>query len=122
MPVLVEIRDLVTQLGFQPILASEFEMSKEMTHDHSLRLLYECRYAIFEVTSPAGQLIEIEKALSFSEIKVLIIYMSRDESRKLPSTMLNIPAPRTPPHGYLTFEEMRSTISSFLTLTPQTGK
>jgi len=55
-----------------PIVALDFEMSKDKTREETLRLLHNCAYAIFDMTSAAGQLIEVERARDYGTISLLV--------------------------------------------------
>lgn len=61
------------------IVANDFEMAKDHTRKESLRLLYMCDYAMFDVTSDGGQFIEIENAQQFG-IDFLLVYNTMDAS------------------------------------------
>jgi cell division protein FtsB len=55
-----QIKGICRALGFDPVIASDFE-NDDMIHHHALMLLHECSRAIFEVTDEVGQLMEIER-------------------------------------------------------------
>jgi len=62
MPTIIKIKDIVKNLDYEPIIADEYKIPEEHIHHHCMMLLHACKYAIFEVTSPGGQLLEIERA------------------------------------------------------------
>lgn len=75
---LSEINDIKTmcqKMGYEPVIASDFETPPGMEHHHALMLLHECKRAIFEVSSNAGQLMEIERLrdYGYEPDKVLIV-------------------------------------------------
>jgi class 3 adenylate cyclase/tetratricopeptide (TPR) repeat protein len=72
MPVLREIGKYTEENGFQPILAYDFKIENDI-HHFDLRLLHQCKYAIFDETHPAGELMEIERSKDY-EVSVFIIY------------------------------------------------
>lgn len=78
MIVLREIKQIVATLEFKPVLAiDEYpEMPIKDIHATDLELLSSCEYAIFEETFPAGELMELERALDYG-VKTLVIYQTR---------------------------------------------
>jgi hypothetical protein len=75
--ILREIQDAVIRSGFQPILPYDFLVPANLIHHHDLMLLHCCRLAIFEVSSPAGQLMEIERAKDY-DVNAILFYTDRD--------------------------------------------
>jgi len=68
-----EIRLAVIQRNYVPILVRDVIIPPTVNvHDVSLLLLHTCRYAVFDITDLAGQLMELERARDYN-IKVLII-------------------------------------------------
>lgn len=124
--ILKEIRDFVAKLEFQPIFALDFEIPPGKIHDYDLRLLHNCRYAIFEVGQPAGELMEIERALDYN-VEMLILYQSREPGGGPPPTMTTMltTALKTigcEPKGYCTIEEQREIIRDFLSSEPEESR
>jgi hypothetical protein len=112
--VLREIEDIVSDLGYQPILALEFEVLPDKTHDQDMVLLHSCKHSVFEVSVPNGHLMELERAKEYG-VKTLVVFQVRDESRNPPpSVSAMILSLGLPIHGYLNFEELRKAISDFL--------
>jgi len=87
MVLLREICKIVSSLGFQPILAWDFDVPLYEIHDYDLRLLHNCKYAIFEVSAPAGELMEIEKIRDWN-ITTLLLYQVRDPHNPSPPSSL----------------------------------
>lgn len=50
MPILREIENVVFENGFQPIIAYDFNIPRDKTREYTLRLLFQHKHAIFEVT------------------------------------------------------------------------
>jgi len=73
-----DIQEFVIRLGFEPVLTEESGIPEELIHHHNLMLLHSCKYAIFEVSKPAGQLIEIERTRDYG-ITPLLVYSSTGE-------------------------------------------
>ena len=92
MAILNHLKDIVYKFGFFPILAYDFDVPKDDIHDFDLRLVSSCKYAIFEVTTPQGELMEILRSVDYRN-SILILYQVRDpESREMPqqiTTMLS---------------------------------
>lgn len=115
MPILREIETVALQAGFQPIIAYDFDIPKEKTRDYTLRLLFQCRYAIFEETLAGGHIAEIARATGFQTLKLLQLFMAMDEKKDPPDTMsVMIWQADPPPQGYLTIQELRETVEAFL--------
>ena len=85
MPVLREISKFVDECGFDPVLAYDCKMSKSQIHDETMLLLHNCKFAIFEVTRPSGELMELERVKDYGNI-TLLVYMvkSSDEMLTIP--------------------------------------
>jgi hypothetical protein len=114
--ILNEIKTLVKSLGYDPVLALDFEIPEGMTHHHSLMLLHECSRAIFEISSEAGQLMEIERLRDY-HMSPLIIYQS-GTSNEPPrvSQMLRalLASLGFEPKAYSTVEELRKAVKDYL--------
>lgn len=118
MPLLKEICKTVFNVGYQPIFANDCKIPVEDTHDSVIRLLHNCKYAIFEVTASNGQSYEIENIRSMN-IDALIIYSIIDKNNpKLPPTISSMLKTFTFPKiimkGYSTIDEMKETIVSWI--------
>lgn len=105
------------ELGYQPILALDFDVPAEKIRSYDLRLLASCKYAIFEISFPNGHLVEITRAMDFNT-QTLLVYQARDETKKEPpgaSQMILTTA--FPRFGYRTFEELKEYLPNFLPAT-----
>lgn len=67
MPTIMKIKGVVKNLDYEPIIADEYKIPEEHIHHHCMMLLHACKYAIFEVTDPGGQFLEIERATDWIE-------------------------------------------------------
>lgn len=115
MPILREIQDTVVKAGFQPILAYDFDIPKEKTRDYTLRLLFQCRYAIIEETFRGGHVVELVRASGFNQLKILQVYMCMDERKQPPNTLsVMVWQTEPPPQGYITISELREIVLDFL--------
>lgn len=105
-----KICDYVSDSGFTPILAWDFEVPRGGTHDHDLRLLHQCKFAIFEETNPAGELMEVERTRDYGVI-AFIVYQSREEAQPPPRQITSMATTYgIPLIGYATFEQLESFI------------
>ncbi len=77
LPILRDIQEAVIRSDFQPIIPFDFIVPEEHIHHHDLMLLHNCRLGIFEVSTPAGQLMEIERAKDYG-VKVILFYTDRN--------------------------------------------
>ena len=116
MPILREIEKTVEETGFQPIVPYDFDIPRERTRDYTLRLLFQCRYAIIEETVGGGHVVELARAGGFNELRILQLYMCRDERRDPPSTLSIMVWQTDPlPQGYITINELKDIVFNFLT-------
>jgi len=67
-----EIQIAVVLSGYVPIITAEVFIPPKDTHDASLLLLRTCGHAIFDITNPAGQLMEIERTRDYG-VRVLLL-------------------------------------------------
>ena len=77
-----DIRKAVVARGYEPVVASDFEIPRDLIHHHSLMLLHECKYAIFDFSQEAGQLMEFERTRDY-EVKTLAVYQSEGGEPKV---------------------------------------
>jgi hypothetical protein len=112
--ILRTISDFVSNLGYQPIMALDFDVPLSEVHHYDLLLLHNCKYAIFEVTLPNGHLMELERAKDYG-VETFAVYQARDEKRKPPPTISSmILSLKILKYGYLDFDELKVRISKFL--------
>lgn len=74
-PIIEEMRDIVEKIGsYDPVVAVDFDMPVGMTvYQKCLALLHCCKYAIFDLSKQAGQLIEVERAPDY-RVKTLVVW------------------------------------------------
>jgi hypothetical protein len=77
MATLREIARYVRERGYTPIIADQVYIPAERVHQYTLMLLHTCCYAIFDVSTAAGQFMEIERAPDYG-IKMLVIWSAPD--------------------------------------------
>jgi len=115
MPILREIEKVVRSLGFQPIIPRDFDMPRESTRDDTIRLLYQCRYFIFEVTLGDGHSIEIVRTSNLQDKRELYVFMTQDKRREQPPETVSLMIKQgTSLRGYLTIDELRNLVADFL--------
>ncbi len=115
MPVLRHVERIVASLGFTPVIAFDVEISRESTYHHTLMLLHTCEYAVFEISAPSGQLMEIERTRDY-QTKVLLLYSTTEPSgppSQLVSSMLTS-AEVGRVEGYVEMADIEPIIARFL--------
>ena len=105
------IKQLVAERGYDPIIAWDFIIPSGLTRHHSLMLLHECKYAIFEVTQIAGQLIEIERSRDY-EVIALALCQGRGQIGDMLATSFN--SAGIPLKRYDALQRLRDHINEFL--------
>lgn len=111
------IEDRVIENHFNPILAINFrEERSDSIYMHSMLLLEDSSYAIFETTFDSGHLMEIEKARGQMQHKnVLLLFQKRspqEEDHYISKMLFGI---GSKPMGYLRVEDLKDIIKDFLT-------
>ena len=109
---LEEIKRFVREEGFDPILAAEFDIEELDIHHHSLLLLHLCSKAVFEVTFPAGQLMELERCRDYN-IKPLLVRNTMQDQDPLVSQMIRTMADEEV-NAYSSIDELRELIRGYL--------
>lgn len=112
-----EINDIKTtcqKMGYEPVIASDFETPPGMEHHHALMLLHECNRAIFEASSNAGQLMEIERLrdYGYSSDRVLIVFQPHGHPTGMLEPLLK--AQRYQIHRYQNSAELIERVKEFL--------
>jgi hypothetical protein len=89
-------------------------MREQDIHHHTLLLLHTCKWSIFDVNTPAGQLMGIERSLDY-ENEVLVVYNDSEDAATHISFMLKTYAnPRIRFKGYRDTEELKKLVINFL--------
>jgi hypothetical protein len=135
-PVLRCIQQIVAMhdKDLRPIFVGDFKMEIEDTYFHSLRLLSQCKRAIFEVTLDGGHIAEIREVAQKKGMDILLVYMANNFKKQFPNTattmligMLNHFGNSKSLQGYTTMSELEHIVKSFLDSTsthpapPQSG-
>jgi len=112
-----DIKDAVYKLGsdFVPILPyDDFQIPKGQVYDTDLRLLHNCKYAIFEVTHPGGELFEIARCAEY-QVRTLLVYQARGLTDAPPNVKTMLLESGSHEHrSYLTTSQLRLVIDEFL--------
>ena len=114
LPVLREIADAVSSSGFTAIRPWDYFMPRGQTRDYSLKLLHNCRYAIFEITTEGGHLQELEHTKDF-DCLAFGVYQTRDNSDKPPGYVTSmVTTYGIPLYGYTSFKQLGRLINDNL--------
>ena len=111
--VIPEIKEVVLRKGYTPIILYEVSIPPERIHHNSLMLLHTCAYAIIDITSPAGQYMEIERAHDYN-VKVLPVRSALDKIKFPPHISSMIKTLDYPVKLYRDVRELRQIVDEFL--------
>ena len=106
-----QIADFVREYDFEPIIAYDFDVPN--IHDGDLRLLHNCKYAIFAVSISAGELMELERCKDYGT-KTLVVYQARERDtipNQVSSMILTTGFTKA---GYVDFPSLKDCVSKFL--------
>ena len=93
--------------SFETVLAYDYEVLPSKIHDTDIKLLSKCGYALFECTSPAGQLMELERTADF-DVQAFVVYQVRRTGDPPPDYISSmITTMDIPLFGYSKFRELR---------------
>lgn len=113
---LYTIKDAIRRrdLRYVPLMGSDVYMREKDIHHHTLLLLHTCKWAIFDVNAPAGQLMEIERTLDY-ENEVLAVYRASELTSTHISFMIKTYTnPRIKFKEYRDLEELKNLVVDFL--------
>ena len=82
-------KEAVIRKGYTPIVVAEVGIPPGTAHDSSLVLLHTCKYAIFDITVPSGQLMEIERTHDYNVEVLLLRAVLPSEQQRGISEMLS---------------------------------
>ncbi len=111
--VIEKVREIVLRLGMTPIVAREVETPRERTHEFAARLLHTCSFAIFDMSVPGGQYMEIERATDYG-VKMLLIHKKGTQISTMASTALGVKGV----FEFETVDDLYDRISKFLVIDP----
>ena len=117
MPNLRALRTAVLKLNvdYIPILPfDDFQIPPTKVYEWDLRLLHNCKFAIFDVTSPGGELFEIARCAEY-KVKTLLVYQTRGavEAPPIARTML-LQSGEHQHRGYTDIAHLQDIIDDFL--------
>ena len=117
MPDLRNVKAAIHKLKgtFVPILPyDDFQIPQDRIYEWDLRLLHNCRYAIFDVTEPAGELFEIARASEFG-VTTLFVYKVRGATPAPPRARTMLLQSGTHEHrGYMDLSHLERIVDEFL--------
>lgn len=117
------IEDIITNLNLGPILPINFsEERSEYIYLHSMLLLEDCGYAIFEITFDAGHLMEIERVLGKEFIpreNILLLFQQRSRCQKDHYITKMLMSPDIKLQGYTNVKDLDEIIRDFFKKTPK---
>lgn len=111
-PNLEEIKQIVRAEGFDAIMPIDFEIGEQDIHHRSLLLLHLCSKAVFEVTFPAGQLMELERCRDYNVKPLLVRNTLRDQDPHVSAMISSMSGYDVRP--YSTIDELRRLIGDDL--------
>ena len=111
--VLREIEKFVISLGFQPIIALDFDIPPEEINRSCKMLLHVSKYAIFEVSSSSGQLVELDRTIDY-DVDTLVVFqiIAEEEKPRISAMITSLKIEKQ--FGYKDFEDLKAKISEFL--------
>lgn len=114
--ILNEIKKEVIRWGYDAIIASEFDMAPDLVHHHTLMLLHNCRLAIFDISSEAGQLVEVERSRDYGIPPLFVFQRHPDHPEPRISAMLEtlIRQGGYETKPYSDVQQMRDHVKAFL--------
>ncbi len=114
-----KIYKIVKGLGLKPVFPyDDFEIPQDEIHDWDLRILHNCKQAIFEVTLPGGELMEIARVRDY-RYRSLLVYNLRDRPEPGKDEPPNVRTMllQSGPHeyrGYVDDRDLKRIIREFL--------
>lgn len=111
---LAEIAHEVRRFGWTPVLVWDYSIPAGFVHHHSLMLLHECRWAIFEVTAAGGQFMELERCRDYM-IEPLVVHQGRGGHGRISSMVGDLLARLgITPRSYSDTAGLRAEVRSYL--------
>ena len=92
---------------FVPIVATDFKIPEGNERDYCLRLLHNCKFAIFELTDPSGQLIEVERAIDYGTV-CLYVFNTFDPLSESHQITAMVKGGRQHAKGYKSLDELKA--------------
>ena len=89
-PIFNSLIDTIESINLIPIIANEiFEnLRPNEIHEESLRLLHNSKFALIDITHPAGQLMELERARDYNVIT--FVFYSSEHPSAMPLSLLKV--------------------------------
>lgn len=114
-PNLTAIQKIIASEGFDAIIPDLFEMEADDIHHRCLLLLQLCPKAVFEVTAPGGQFMELERCRDYG-IKPLLVRHIRPDgvADQMVSEMVRTMVGVDEVHPYDETDELKPIIQAYL--------
>jgi len=109
-----DILEAIRDSGFTPVVAIDFDIPAAKVYDCCLYLLCHCQYAVFDVTVPGGQLIEIELAHRLDTECLLVWDGWLDGPPRLSSMVQTHPLFKLNNRSYTNTSELKDHVRGFL--------
>lgn len=117
--IIKSIAKIITNLGYDPIVCSEFDEPENIgIHDKCLILLHCCKYAVFDIAEQAGQLIEVERACDYN-VNALLIWPKNKEEAITQMLKSQVALKKYRHAAYVVMDDVEPILKDFLTVTPQ---
>ena len=89
-PIFNILKETIESIDLIPIIANEIfdNLKPNEIHEESLRLLHNSRFALIDITHPAGQLMELERARDYNVIT--FVFYSSEHTSLMPLSLLKV--------------------------------
>ncbi len=112
--VIQQIADAVSGYSFTPIVAACFAIKPGTERESSLKLLRQCKFAIFEVTLDGGYIAELERALDYNTRTLCLWDAWQSDNPRISAMVTSNPVFISNNKGYKTTREKEEAICKFL--------
>lgn len=84
------LKETINSINLIPIIANEIfiNLKPNEIHEESLRLLHNSSFALIDITHPAGQLMELERARDYNVIT--FVFYSSESTSTMPFSLLKV--------------------------------
>jgi len=108
------MEDSVVDCGMTPIIPWQFGIKPGTERDSSLLLLEKCKFAIIEVSSDAGQMVELDNADRFRTIVLCLWDASVYDKPRISAMVTSNLLFKANNKGYRTIRELQYLVYDFL--------
>ena len=116
-----ELRRIFLQVrpNYTPYMSLDFTIEDGRTHDDCMEILSHCGYAIFDVSTEAGQYAEIEHARIKSIPSLLVFSAAEEKDKEKPPVPAMIRTVGFPIKGFRYLSELEEILKKFLPEQPR---